>query len=183
MLVAGKGRSRVHRLTRSLKRLGRNVGRRRLRSVAGQAVNDDRIRVHVLEILGRNVRKEMHRMSMISTPSYLRCSTSQDVVSFSWECLAHEIQEKAPTLYSFLHSATSVTIPPSKAKKTSRRTKQIPVIGICAAILLQHRCRSMNLVQCVLSILLYSGGASKQVRTNINLCEFNCYMYTILSYS
>ena len=132
--------------------------------MARQAVNDGRIRVHVLDMLGQNVRKEMCRMSMISKPSYLRGSAPQDVVSFSWDCIVHELQEKAPTLYSLLHSATSVTISPSKARKTSRRAKQIPIIGICAAILLQCRCHSMNLVQRLLSILLYNGGASKQVR-------------------
>lgn len=146
VVVRGKGKGQVHRLTHSLKRLGRSVGRRQRSAVARQAVNDPRIRRHILAILGKNVRKEMHKMCSFSNGSCLRDSSPSDLFSFSWGLLANELESNAPTLFSFLHSATSIQVPPSRVRKRTHRVKQTPIIGICAAILLRHRCCSMNLV-------------------------------------
>ena len=55
-------------------------------------------------------------------------------------------------------------VPPSKVRKTSHRVRQSQIIGLSAAILLRYRNHSMNLVQRILSVLLYNGHVSKQVR-------------------
>ena len=53
---------------------------------------------------------------------------------------------------------------------TSYAVDDTAVIGMCAAILLRHRNTHMNLVQRIISTLLYSGHAPKQVR-KLKFCE------------
>ena len=167
MIERVKEKGRVRHLTRSLRRLGRSVGRRKRDAIARQAMGDQKIRTHVLTILGREIRKELKRMCAITKPSMLRASTPEALASFNWNKLESELESRAPSLFSVLRSATVVNVPPSKARKKTYRVKQSQVIGICAAILLRHRNQSMNLVQRILSVLLYNGCASKQV----NMCS------------
>ena len=127
-------------------------------------MGDQKIRAHVLTILGRRIRSEMKRMCSIKNPSMLRASTPEALTSFDWNKLESELELRAPSLFSLLRSATSVNVPPSKKRKRTYRVQQSQVIGICAAILLRHRNQSMNLLQRILSVLLYNGNASKQVR-------------------
>lgn len=127
-------------------------------------MEDQRICTHVLTILGCRIRNEMKRMCSIKKPSMLRASTPEALASFDWNKLESELQLHAPSLFSILRSATTVNVPPSKTRKKSYRVKQCQVIGTCAAILLRHRNQSMNLLQRILSVLLYNGNASKQVR-------------------
>ena len=56
-------RSRAHVITRSsgLKSLARSVGRHKRSSVARQAMRDSRIRAYIINILGRDIRREMKR--------------------------------------------------------------------------------------------------------------------------
>ena len=124
---------------------------------------------HVLTILGREIQKELKRMCAITKPSMLRASTPKAFASFDWNKLESELESRAPTLLSVLRSATVVNVPPSKARKKTYRVKQSQVIGICAAILLRYRNQSMNLVQRILSVLLYNGCASKQVNMVIRI--------------
>ena len=103
-------------------------------------------------------------MCATTKPSMLQESTPEALTLFDWNKLESELESQAPSLFSVLRSATIVNVPPSKARKKTYRVKQSQVLGICAAILLRHRNQSMNLVQRILSVLLYNGCASKQVR-------------------
>jgi len=78
--------------------------------------------------------------------------------------LLDELQDTAPTLLHLLRSCVTVKKPPSHQWKTNR-SRDTTIVGLCAAILLRHRNYQMNLVQRVISIMLYSGHASKQVYT------------------
>ena len=127
-------------------------------------MGNQNIRTHVLTILGREIRKEMKEMCATTKPSMLQESTPEALTLFDWNKLESELESQAPSLFSVLRSATIVNVPPSKARKKTYRVKQSQVLGICAAILLRHRNQSMNLVQRILSVLLYNGCASKQVR-------------------
>ena len=152
VVVKAKGKGRVHRLTRSLRRLGRSVGIRKRDAIARQAMGDKKIRGHILNILGRDIVKELKGMCSIKKQSILCLSSPEALYTFDWDAICSELKSAAPSLFTILHSATTVKVPPSKVRKVSRRVKQEQIIGLCAAILLRHRNHSMNLVQRVLSV-------------------------------
>ena len=74
--------------------------------------------------------------------------------SSSWDKLLTEVSTYAPVFLSLLRAATYTR---------RSRDNQSAVIGICAAVLLKHRFHKMNLVQKLLSLILYSGHSSKKV--------------------
>ena len=160
-------RPRVLRLTSSLKRLGRSVGRRSRRSIALQALKDSRIRKQVLAILTKDIQKELKAMCATGKASLLRAIEPAALTSFSWKALGAELQQIAPTLFSILDGSLHVHIPPSQMKRRKtdklRRVSKAAIVGLCAAILCRYRNQSMNLVQRLVSVILYKGGANKQV--------------------
>ena len=81
MIEKVKGKGRVRHLTRSLKRLGRSVGRHKRDAIARQAMGDQKIRTHVLTILGREIQKEM-KMCATTKPSMLQESTPEALTLF-----------------------------------------------------------------------------------------------------
>ena len=159
------GKGRVNRLTRSLKRIGRSVGRQNRKSIARQVVADTVTRTHIVDQLGKVIDKEMRQMCSLKVPSILRGSDPNVLRTFSWSKVIDELKSVAPTLLRVLQSCVSVKEPPSKRRlhKKTVRPKGDGIIGLCAAIVLRHRNQSMNLVQHVLSLVLYSGHSSKMV--------------------
>lgn len=163
MVVHTRKRHSIFNLTSSLKTIGRSVARRSRRSIALQAVKDKRIRTQVLNVLGKDITKELKSMCSLCTSSILR---TDKLLSFSWSDLEKELQDLAPTLYVLLDRALEIHISPSRAKgrKTNkyRRVRKDGILGLCAALLCRYRNQSMNLLQRLVSVILYRGGASKQ---------------------
>ena len=156
----------VHYLTPSMKKLGKSVGRRNSRSVARQVVNHRHIREHVLRQLGRLIRKDMERMCNTKRPSMLRKGTLEAMKSFCWEDFEKELESNSPLFCQVLRECVT-----RKRRKASKRGRSYAVndstvIGVCAAILLRHRNANMNLVQRIVSALMYSGHAPKMVIRN-----------------
>ena len=85
----------------------------------------------------------------------------------SWDKLLEEVQHAAPNLFSILSGALHVHASPCverrRANASSQRVRSSAILGFCTAILCRYRNQSMNLVQRILSILLYNNGASKRV--------------------
>ena len=61
VLLKRKKSARVYQL-RSLKKLGKSVGRANRSAIARQVMKDDRIRSRVTELLGINMGKEMKKL-------------------------------------------------------------------------------------------------------------------------
>ena len=72
-----------------------------------------------------------------------------------------ELKVKAPTLHRVLMGCVNVR----RRKRTGkvRHPNNDAVLGICAALLLQHRNQHLCLVQRIISLVLNSGHAGKQV--------------------
>ncbi len=161
-----KPAAEIRHLSRSLKKLGKSVGRMNRRSNARQVVNDRRIKERVVTLLGEKIRSEMEMCSLRDI-SILRSTSPGVLQTFKWESVLTEMQELAPNLLGFLRSCVQRTRKvPSKGQTPGQRTYRASddtVVGVCAAILLRHRSQSMNLVQRMVSLLLYSGHAPKQV--------------------
>ena len=112
--MKAKGKGRVHRLTRSLRRLGRSVGIRKRDTIARQAMGDKKIRGHILNILGRDIVKELKGMCSIKKQSILRLSSPETLYTFDWDAICSELKSAAPSLFTILHSATTVKYPHQK---------------------------------------------------------------------
>ena len=139
----------MHCLTRSLKTLGRCVGRRSRSAIARQAIKDVRIRNKVIELIGKLLAKELTITCSVDANSSLR----------------KQLKETAPTMVSLLKSAIS-------SNKSGLRSPNTDAItGLCCSILLRARSQRMNLIQRLLSVILYGAHASKQVCDSIlNVC-------------
>ena len=94
--------------------------------------------------------------------SILRSQSANELKPFDWNLLIEELTLHAPYLLNILTGITKTNTP---------RTNQSAIIGVCTAILLKHRYNRMSLVQKILSIVLYSGHASKQVTITHNSCR------------
>ncbi len=155
-------RSSNHHLTSSLKKLGKSVGRRNPSAIARQVMSHRKTKEAVLRETGLILRKELQTLCKSSAPSMLRGTSPQALKTFQWDSLVDELEERSPTLLEVLRACVSRRRRKSR-KGRSYAASENTVIGLCAAILLRHRNIKMNLVQRVLSLLLYSEHTPKQV--------------------
>ena len=86
--------------------------------------------------------------------SILQSQNPDHLKEFNWDMLYRELTMFAPLLKSLLFSATKTRV---------ARSNTNAVVGMCAAIMINHRNLKMNLVQKINSLILYAGHASKQV--------------------
>lgn len=89
------------------------------------------------------------------TESVLRDKSNEALKNFQWQYLIDEVTIHAPTLLAILKSCTKVKVP--------RVNQQEGAIGVIVAILCKNRRGSASLVQRLVSVILYSGHASKRV--------------------
>ena len=185
--MKNKQTSRVFRLSRSLRRLGRCVGRRNRWAIAGQAVKDERICNKVVKLLGKKVEKEMKKMFALSTRSILRQRDPTSLEEFELGSVIKDMEKHAPNTLSLLRSCLAGR-KQSKASrlKTKGRTKPRVidadrVVIVCCAILLRGRSQRMNILQRIVSLILYCGHASKRVsKTKYTMFFCVLYFYTCI---
>jgi len=166
--VRAKNYSRAQVIPRSsgLKTMARSIGRRSHSSVARQAMRSPKIRAVCLNVLEKDIQKDLTNVaSTRQCSSCLRENTLGALENFSWEKLHAELRLTAPTFYRILEACVNV-------KRRKRVTKKKPrmhcpsnsaVLGVCAALVLRHRNRNLNLVQRIVSLILHSGHSSKKV--------------------
>lgn len=124
-------------------------------AVAKECLKDPITNKHIMNIVGNKMRKEMKAMVSDNVNSVMRSQGIDELKSFNWDILIQELTIHAPTLLNILISITKTITP---------RENQKAIIGICATILLKQRYSKMSLVQKIISIILYAGHASKQVK-------------------
>lgn len=158
----------IHHLSKSLKKIGKSVGRRNPGAIARQVMAHARIKREILKCVGRAIRKDMKHVCSKKLSSILRCRSAEDMKNFTWDALHAELDTHAPV---FCHILNECIRPKRRETKTgkSRAVIDTAVVGLCSALLLRHWNQRMNLVQRIISTLLYSGHAPKQV---FYLCHF-----------
>ena len=156
-------RHTIHYLAGSMKKIGKSVGRRNCRSIAKQVFSHQRIRKCILLKVGKLLKKDMNNICSKKTSSLLRKRTPDAMRSFAWRDLVQELEQHSPTLYQVLKDCVYKKRRKVSGRGVSYRVNDNTVIGMCAAILLRHHNTHMNLVQRIISTLLYSGHAPKQV--------------------
>lgn len=148
-----KGRKhRVFRVTRSLRSLGRSVGRRSRKSIVNQVMKDVEMRKKVVFAVGKIVHKElMYTSSRQSSSAYGRKSLA-DLRTFDWTELAGDLKRTMPFLFSIL-----------EACMRSQPAKKDVVIAFLGGVLIKQHNRKLNFMQRLFSILLYASQCPKQV--------------------
>ncbi|XP_064386655.1 uncharacterized protein LOC135335133 [Halichondria panicea] len=141
-------------LTPSRKHIGKAIARKSRKKVAMEALKDPTTRKYLLKMVGIELAKKVKCMSSESANSILQSQNPDDLRQFSWEMLLNELSKFAPVLRQLLDLATNTRV---------RRSNTDAVIGMCAAILINHRNPKMNLVQRSNALVLYAGHSSKQV--------------------
>ena len=145
------GGSRTYPITPSRKPGVKAYARKLRKSVALECVKDLSSRDHAIQHFYGIVNQELKYLCSDRVNSVLR---SRDIENFTWERLLDELKSNAPTFWGFLKTCFHTRTP---------RQNSDAVMGFCSAIILKHRYNRMNVVQKILSLVLYSGHAGKQV--------------------
>ena len=166
-MLKQKKSARVYQL-RSLKKLGRSVGRANRSAIARQVMKDDRIRTRVVELIGTHLGKEMKKLCTKEVTSVLRKADSDSVQQFTIQSIIEEMKTHAPSVLTILRGCLHGR-KRSRAKKQKSRIIDIDtLVGVCCAILLRGRSQKMNLLQRIVSLILFCGHASKRVSNSDN---------------
>ena len=127
-------------------------------ALARRCLENDDIRKCIISGVSRMLRKEIATLCSNLVPSVLRDKSNDGLKSFQWKCLLDELQTHAPMLLEILKSCTKVRRPISQ---------QQAVIRVITAILCKNRRNSASLIQRLISVILYSGHASKMVSISL----------------
>ena len=104
-------------------------------------------------------------------PSILTKTSPESIISCKEQDLVNELQEKAPTFYSCLLAASSS----QRGDPKKNKQKTTPSISMASSILLKCRNPSMAANAYRLSVLLWHGGAKKQIYIDI-LFPLKCHV-------
>ena len=166
-------RVRVQRLTHSLKRLGRSVGRRDRSSIARQVVADRKLLKRTVPLIGKTMAQEMKALCSVDAESILSRTDAATLQAFSWKQLLNELHKTAPITTTLLSNSLTC-LRSSRSKKGPRRANNDAIVGLCCGLLARARSQKMNLIQRLISVLLYGGHASKQARIMSDVLQDNC---------
>ena len=150
-------------------------------------MQNPKTRINVLAVLRKDLQKELKTMSSKKVNSCLRQRSFSSLKNFSWAQLVSEVETNAPTLHQVLQGLVTVrrqerSRKKEKQKKRSYHAKDSTIFGLCVAVLLRHHNHSMSLVQRIISLVLHSGHAGKQVGLvlyfYIYMCDYARKLYT-----
>lgn len=138
-------------------------------SLAAQVFKDAQYKSSMIVEVGKNIKKEVKLLCSNKTSSCLRNTKKQDLIEFSWEKLFTEAQYLTPCLLQMLKSCLDI-----KSNKNSSS-----IIGMFISVLCYFRRSSMNILQRIVAVILYSGHCSKQVHTyTLYTLHINCHRFT-----
>jgi hypothetical protein len=150
VLVCNNGKRRLYPLPPSLRSTGRSLGRKSRKSLVNQVIKDTRMKGMVLKKVGAILRKEQKQLCGLNS-----CFSKKNVTAletFTWSHFITQLKANAPSLFTVL--AESV-------EKTGLK-KDIAIV-FCAALLVRSHSSRANIVQRMMSLLLYASHAPKQV--------------------
>ena len=141
-------------LTPHRKRLGKAVARSSHRAIAEECMKNENSCSHAVTILGNMIHKEVRTIASKKVESTLLFKSKNCITNFKWATVHGEMVSHAPLLCKILIAAT---------KTRAERQNQAAVIGICFAVIMKQRNPTLNLLQKIISLILYSGHSSKLV--------------------
>ena len=96
-----------------------------------------------------DLRKEMIGLCSKKNPSKCRPSSPSALVDLTIEDIITEWSTRAPIFYAFLVTAG---VPPRRADVDSVKT--LPSIAVAGSVLLRERCKEMNALQHLISLII-----------------------------
>ena len=149
---------RSYWMTPRRRRICRPLARGSKTAFARKCLRDPSFRNAFTKGMGVSQRHEIARLNSDDVTSILRNKSSKVLNQFTWESLINEVKSVAPTLFHLLQSCT-------KTRKT--RKNHDAIIGVLVSIICRHRRPAASLFQRLISLILYSGHASKRVQCDI----------------
>ena len=146
-------KTRYFHLTKSLKTLGKYVGRGTKTSIVAAIMSNPQLRNNIVTAMAKEVQKEIKGICSDDYSSILRMKYKVALERFTWDRVWQELETKAPIFVHLLSGGAS-------------STNIKPAICTCASILLKLRNPKVNLVQAMVSVVLKAGCASIQVYIN-----------------
>ena len=138
------------RLTLSLRKIGRSLGRRNKRSIAIQAVRHPRVCNHVVSLIGEKLAKEMKAMCAKKNNSILRQKPVDAIQTFRVENVIDEMEKLAPHTLTLLRSCLSGRTKPKAKNVNGKGQTQVRmfdidrIVAICCAVILRGRSQSVH---------------------------------------
>ena len=114
----------------------------------------------MLKKIGRVLEGEMKAMCSVQVGSILSSKINDDMKNFTWDKVMMELKKHAPTLTELLLSCTKTRKP---------RENRVATICMSAALLLKFHLSRMNLVQRIISLILYAGHCGKRVILHVHV--------------
>lgn len=150
-------KSKIYTVTPSRRRICKPLVRKSYNSFATQCVKKNQATKHaIVNVMGQVLRSEVAAICSDDFDSITREKSIDSVQSFKnvISSLHGELRSRAPTLLSLLMSCL-------KTAKPRRNTTYI--VAVILSIVCKHRRTSSCLIQRIVSLVLYTGHASKQV--------------------
>lgn len=143
----------LHRLGKALAR-GSNF-----KALADAAMESPNLKKAIESRICSDISKECKTLCSTANPSPLRGMTKDSMVTFSWQAVGTELQNKAPIFLRCIMAAAD----PANGTATTYDPVRHPGVYTAAAILLKKRDKAMSLVPYVINTILKVGKLSKTV--------------------
>ena len=148
------------------RRICRPLARGSKSAFARRCLKDGSFKKATTKGICRSLRREIALLTSDDVTSiYPKSSTTLNEIT--WDRLLAEVRRVSPTLLSVLQSCCKTRKP---------RKNHDSIVGVLVAILCKHRRPTASLFQRLVSLILYSGHASKRGRdlvSSMHDCYFN----------
>ncbi|SMN01816.1 hypothetical protein SPONN_108 [uncultured Candidatus Thioglobus sp.] len=145
------------------KHMSKALARGSKKSVVEDCFKDPKIHMYLKKKIGRVLKSEIKSMCSNKVNSILRSTSScKNLTKFKWSYVIDELKVHAPLLFDILVSCIPLNGANSQA-----------IICMCSSLIFSNHFKHMNLIQKIISLILYAGRAGKQVRVSHCTCILN----------
>ena len=161
---------KIYRVPSAVKKVTTSLVKGNYATFARNALKHPQLKRAIVSVVAAEVRRECQKMCTATEgqTSVLKRTSASEIKRFNWDDVIDELNKKAP-VFSAILEASVKRFRKQHPKKVIQRS-----IGFAAAILLRERNKFMCAAQCVNSILLHAGHASKMVCIIICMASTYC---------
>lgn len=152
-ITVGYKKPRSYRLQGSAKKIGKSLARGTKVGLLHRLLQSTGMKQHAADSLAQIVRREVQTLCSDTFASVFRERSQESMEHFSWDILLSELQIAAPISTRMLQACMT----------TKQAATATPVLVMFMAMLLKYRNSKMNMVQAMVSLILYAGHAGKKV--------------------
>ena len=147
--------------------IGRNVVCGTNSSIVNAMWSSEELKSCVLSNVEKEIQSECSKLCSRKSPSILTYISPDSLVSLKDSQIVYELEERAPTLHRCLAAAASSNSKQRQLQDPSQqqlRQKITSTLSMASSVLLRCRNPAMSANAHRLSVLLWHGGAQKQVK-------------------